>query len=56
VYYLYLFAYIAFWSLSLDANNFKNLQELNIQDFEQQQAEEQGKWLLTILILCAFPL
>jgi hypothetical protein len=31
--------------------HFENLQELNMQDFEQQLAGEQGKWPLTILIL-----
>jgi hypothetical protein len=38
-----LFTCIAcFRSLSLGAKDFKNLQELNIQDFEQQLAGEQG--------------
>jgi hypothetical protein len=38
-----LFAIACFQSLSLGANDFKNLQELDYQDFEQQPAEEQGK-------------
>jgi hypothetical protein len=38
-----LFAITYFWSLSLGADDFENLQELNIQDFEQQLAGEQGK-------------
>jgi hypothetical protein len=40
------------WTLSADV--FMNLQELDIQDFEQQLAGEQGEWPLTILIRCAF--
>jgi hypothetical protein len=48
----YLFAY--FWSLPLGTEDFENLQELNVEDFEQQLAGEQGKWPLTMLILCAF--
>jgi hypothetical protein len=48
------FACVAcFWSLPLGAEDFKNLQELNVQDFELQLAGEQGKWPLTILTLCA---
>jgi prolipoprotein diacylglyceryltransferase len=39
----FLFAIACFLSLSLDANNFGNLQELDFQDFEQQPAGEQGK-------------
>jgi hypothetical protein len=48
VYYLFIFLFIIayFWSLSLGANDFENLQELDFQDFEQQPAEEQGKWPL----------
>jgi hypothetical protein len=54
---IYLFACVAcFWSLPLGAEDFNNLHELDIQDFEQQLAEEQGKWPLTILILYAFSL
>jgi hypothetical protein len=38
------FVYIAcFRSLSLGADDFENLQELDIQDFEQQLAGEQDK-------------
>jgi hypothetical protein len=52
---VYLFACVAyFWSLPLSAEDFENLQELDIQDFEQQLAGEQGKWPLTMVILCAF--
>jgi hypothetical protein len=40
---IYLFAIACFRSLSLGADNFGNLQELNFQDFEQQSAREQGK-------------
>jgi hypothetical protein len=32
-----------FQLLSLGANDFENLQELDVQDFEQQLAGEQGK-------------
>jgi hypothetical protein len=32
-----------FQSLSLGAEDFENLQELDVQDFEQQLAGEQGK-------------
>jgi hypothetical protein len=43
-YTVYLFTYIAYFrSLSLGAEDFENLQELDIQDFEQQQAGGQGK-------------
>jgi hypothetical protein len=51
VYYLFvcLFSIAYFWSLSLGTDTFENLKELDIQDFEQQQAGEQGKWSLTIL-------
>jgi hypothetical protein len=41
-----------FRSLPLGIEDFENLQELNVRDFEQQLAGEQGKWPLTILILC----
>jgi hypothetical protein len=44
---------LCFRSLSLGADDFENLQELNVQDFEQQLAGEQDKWPMTILILCA---
>jgi hypothetical protein len=54
---LYLFASIAcFWLLSLGADDFENLQELDEQEFEQQLVGEQGKWPLNILTLCAFSL
>jgi hypothetical protein len=38
-----LFIITCFWSLSLGADDFGNLQELDIQDFEQQSVGEQGK-------------
>jgi hypothetical protein len=38
-----LFAINYFWSLSLGANDFGNLQEVDFQDFEQQPVGEQGK-------------
>jgi hypothetical protein len=41
--FIYLFAIACFQSLSLGANDFDYLQELDYQDFEQQSAEEQGK-------------
>jgi hypothetical protein len=40
----------------LDATNFRNLQYLQEEDFEQQLAGNQGKCSLTILILYAFSL
>jgi hypothetical protein len=43
VLFIYLFAIACFRSLSLGAEDFENLQELDFQDFEQQPAEEQGK-------------
>jgi hypothetical protein len=45
VYYLFicLFAIAYFRSLSLGANDFENLPEIDFQDFEQQPVEEQGK-------------
>jgi hypothetical protein len=43
-----------FSSLSLGAEDFENLQDLDGHDFELQQVGEQGKWPLTILILYAF--
>jgi hypothetical protein len=40
MYYFYLFAYIAcFWLLSLGVDDFKNLQELDDQEYEQQVGE-----------------
>jgi hypothetical protein len=57
VYYFYLFICITcFRPLSLGADDFKNLQELNEQEFEKKSVGEQDKWPLTILILCAFSL
>jgi hypothetical protein len=41
--FIYLFAIAYFQLLSLAANDFGNLQELDFQDFEQQPAGEQGK-------------
>jgi hypothetical protein len=42
--YFYLFACVAcFRSLPLGAEDLENLQELDMQDFEQQLAEEQDK-------------
>jgi hypothetical protein len=38
-----LFAIVCFWSLSLGANDFGKIQELDFQYFEQQPAREQGK-------------
>jgi hypothetical protein len=35
-------------------DDFKNIQELDFQDFEQQPAGEHDKWPFTILNLCAF--
>jgi hypothetical protein len=44
MYTIYLFVHSScFQSVSLDANNFENLQELDIQYFEQQVMREQGK-------------
>jgi hypothetical protein len=40
----------------LDATNFGNLQDLQEEDFEQQQAGNQEKCSLTMLILYAFSL
>jgi hypothetical protein len=47
---------VCFWSLSLGADDFENLQELDLQDSEQQLAGEQGKWPLTVLLHYAFSL
>jgi hypothetical protein len=43
VLFIYLFAIACFRSLSLGANEFGNLQELDFQDFEQQLVGEQDK-------------
>jgi hypothetical protein len=40
---IYLFVFACFRSLSLGADDFENLQELDVQDFEQQLAGEQDK-------------
>jgi hypothetical protein len=51
--FIYLFAISCFQSLSLIADDFRNLEELDVQDFEQKLPGEKGKLPLTILILCA---
>jgi hypothetical protein len=38
--FIYLFAIACFRPLSLDADDFENLQELDVEDFEQQLVEE----------------
>jgi hypothetical protein len=43
VLFIYLFTIACFLSLSLGADDFENVQELDFQDFEQQLAGEQGK-------------
>jgi hypothetical protein len=43
VLFIYLFIFACFRSLSLGVDNFENLQELDLQDFEQQLVGEQGK-------------
>jgi hypothetical protein len=43
VLFIYLFVVACFRSLSLGAEDFENLQELDFQDFEQEPAGEQGK-------------
>jgi hypothetical protein len=43
VLFIYWFAIAYFWSLSLGADDFGNLHELDFQDFEQQLAGEHGK-------------
>jgi hypothetical protein len=45
-----------FQSLSWGTDDFGNLQELDKQVFEQQLAENLGKWPLITLNLCAFSL
>jgi hypothetical protein len=40
VLFIYLFAIACFWSLSLGADDFENLQDLDIKDFEQQLVGE----------------
>jgi hypothetical protein len=56
VLFIYLFAIACLRSLSLDAVDFGNLQELNFQDFEQQPTGEQCKWPLNILFQYTFSL
>jgi hypothetical protein len=56
VLFIYLFTIAYFRSLSLGANDFGNLQELDFQDFEQQPTGEQGKWPLAILFQYAISL
>jgi hypothetical protein len=41
--FIYLFVIACFRSLSLGANDFGNVHELDFQDFEQQPVGEQGK-------------
>jgi hypothetical protein len=41
--FIYLFVIAYFRSLSLDADDFGNVQEFDFQDFEQQLVGEQGK-------------
>jgi hypothetical protein len=41
--FIYWFAIAYFQSLSFGADDFENLQELDVQDFEQQLVGEQGK-------------
>jgi hypothetical protein len=41
--FIYLFIIACSRSISLGADDYENLQELDIQDFEQQVAGEQGK-------------
>jgi hypothetical protein len=54
--YFYLLTCIAYFqSLSLGVDDFENLKELKDQEFEQQ-AGNQGKWPLTMLIIHAFSL
>jgi hypothetical protein len=43
VYYLFICCNACFRSMSLGVEDFENLQELDVQDFEQQLAGEQGK-------------
>jgi hypothetical protein len=43
VLFIYLFAIACFQSLSLGADDFGNLQELDFQDFEQQPVGEQSE-------------
>jgi hypothetical protein len=43
MYYLLFVCIACFRSLSLGAEDFENLQELDVQDFEQHLAGEQGR-------------
>jgi hypothetical protein len=56
VLFIYSFAIACFRSLSLGAEDFRNLQELDFQDFEKQPVGECGKWPFTILFKYAFSL
>jgi hypothetical protein len=40
----------------LDAVNFRNFQDIQVEDFEQQQEGDQGKCSLTMLTLYALSL
>jgi hypothetical protein len=54
--FIYLFAITCFRSLSFGSDDFENIRELDLQDFEQQPAGEQGKSPLTIFFPYAFSL
>jgi hypothetical protein len=41
--FIYLFAIPCFWSLLLGADDYENIQELDLQDFEHQLVGQQGK-------------
>jgi hypothetical protein len=51
-----LFVFLVFGRYCLDAAIYGNLQDLEEQDFEQQQAEKQDKCFLTMLNLYSFSL
>jgi hypothetical protein len=55
LFYLF-FVLLVFYRYYLDAVNFRNLQDLQEEDFEQQLVENQGKCSLTMLIIYAFSL
>jgi hypothetical protein len=55
LFYLF-FVLLVFDRYYLDAVNFRNLQDLQEEDFEQQLVENQGKCSLTMLIIYAFSL
>ena len=52
---IYLFVLLVSGRYRLDAVDFDNFQDLELEDFEQQ-AGEQGKWSLNMLNLCSFSL